>query len=272
MISTSAFSANLIIPDKVKYKDFLLEPWKQAAPSVVVFKDPYCPYCVKALQRLERLNQYNVFMFWSPILGKASTKKVNEIFYCSSPVSKDVFYSIINRTNKINCVLGNKSETAYLKSLNDEIVENYDPRSVPSYYFGGKKTYISQLDDFKTKIAMDITPVQLKWQRYKKLRIANTAHQGLANAIIFLPATSVKRSSLIESLKNETNYTWFLVNKNCLTGMECDEQEKLSEELRLLLDVTDSSEIAIVINGTVINPERYKRYFSTSLVNIITSQ
>ncbi|MFT4924821.1 MAG: thiol-disulfide isomerase/thioredoxin [Phenylobacterium sp.] len=273
----AAAPAAKIIPSQIKHQDFLLDPYKPGAPSVVVFKDPYCGYCIKALQRLDRLSEYNVYMFWAGILGDRSVKKVEQIMNCAAPISNQVFNSVIQRS-ELNCEQGMTFATQHLKALNDEMVGNYQPNSVPSYHFGGRKVYVSQLDKFKNKLRMNITPIQLQWQRYSSLRVANTDHQGLANAIVFLPKESVKREYLIDALKKDNNYSWYLVEDSCVatgkgnSGADCTKQQKLAQELRLLLDVTDASASATVVNGTVINPLRYKQYFSAGLSMMLASK
>jgi hypothetical protein len=273
-LSFSVLSVPMIIPDKDKHSKFLLAPFKPGAPSVVVFKDPYCGYCIRALKKRDRMSEYNVYMFWAGILGDRSAKKVGEILNCAAPISGEVFDSVIKRESRVNCKAGLAEQTAQTRMLNDEMVANYQPNSVPAYYFGGRKVYVSQLDRFKSKLKMNITPIQLLWERYEALRVARKNHQGLANAIIFLSPNSVKRPYVIEALKKDTNYSWYLVETACSPGRECNETEKLSEELRLLLDVPQQkiSITTTVVNGTVINPARYKQYFSTGLATLLSSK
>lgn len=269
-----AAPGTLTIPDQIKYQDFLLEPYKPGKPTVVAFKDPYCGYCIRALKKLDRLSDYNVYMFWAGILGSGSEKKVDEIMNCAAPISQDVFTSVINRSKAVNCQSGEPESTANLRQLNAQMVSNYNPNSVPSYYFGGRKVYVSQLDRFKKSLQMNITPIQLDWARYESLKVSNKNHQGLANAIIFLPQDSQKKAFLVDALKKDSNYSWYMVESGCRHGSQCNVREKRSEELRLLLDVNDHAQntATTVVNGTVINPQRYKQYFSTGLATMLASK
>lgn len=270
--ASQTLASNKIIPDHESYKDFLIEPYKPGAPTVVVFKDPYCGYCIRALKNLDRLSNYNVYMFWAGILGKSSEKKVSAILDCAAPVSQAVFDNVIARKSQVQCDKGLAQETLRLRQLNQEIVANYKPNSVPSYHFGGRKVYVSQLDRFKRNLQMNITPIQLQWERYAALKVGSQAHQGLGNAIVFLPQNSIKRPHVIKALEKDTNFSWYLVEQNCNKGSGCSETEKLSEELRLLMDVTGSDQTATVINGTVINPTRYHQYFSAGLATMLRSK
>lgn len=264
----------LIIPDHEQYADFLLEPYKPGKPSIVAFKDPHCGYCIKALNKLDRLSEYNVYMFWAGILGKRSVKKVEQIMNCDSPVSQPVFDSVINRSPIIVCQAGEAERVTRLNQLNDKIVASYQPNSVPSYFFGGRKVYVSQLEKFKRSIQMNVTPIQLNWTRYADLRVDNTHHNGLANAIVFLPPNSPKKPYILKALSKESKYSWHLVEQSCLPATQCNKKQKLAEELKLLMDLSDEdiANTAMVINGTVINPERYRQYFSAGLATMLASK
>ena len=122
-LSTPAGSSK-IIPDPEKYQDFLLEPYKPGAPTVVAFKDPYCGYCIRALQNLEKLSEYNVYLFWAGILGERSVARVDDIFDCAAPVSQTVFDSVVKREQTTACEKGLKYQTRYLRALNAEIMVN----------------------------------------------------------------------------------------------------------------------------------------------------
>lgn len=263
-----------IVPDHEQYADFLLEPYKPGKPSIVAFKDPHCGYCIKALGRLERLSEYNVYMFWAGILGKRSVAKVEQIMSCDQPVSQSVFDSVVRRASIIACQPGDDERVTKLNALNDTVVESYQPNSVPSYFFGGRKVYVSQLEKFKRSMQMNVTPIQLDWQRYADLRVGNGAHQGLANAIVFLPPNSPKKPYILKALTKESKYSWHLVEAGCKPGEKCDSKQKLSEELKLLMDLSaeDIANTAMVINGTVINPERYRQYFSAGLAMMLVSK
>jgi len=264
----------LIIPNEQQYADFLLEPYKPGKPSIVAFKDPHCGYCIKALKRLDRLSEYNVYMFWAGILGKRSEQTVEQILACAAPISSEVFESVVRRSPVIVCQSGDKARVEQLAELNNKMVQNYHPHSVPSYFFGGRKVYVSQLEKFKRSMQMNVTPIQLQWQRYADLRVDNTNHNGLANAIVFLPPNSPKRSHILKALAKETKYSWHLVEAGCENGAKCSKKQKLSQELKLLMDLSDDDLVAgaTVINGTVINPKRYRQYFSTGLATMLASK
>nr|WP_285817646.1 thioredoxin fold domain-containing protein [Echinimonas agarilytica] len=251
------------------HSEFLIEAWKPNAPSIVVFKDPNCGYCIKALQNLERYQDFNVFMFWSPILGASSVAKVNDIFECSDPLSLDVFSAVVNR-QPVLCNDADGGKTLRLRTLNDAMISNYDPNSVPSYYFGGQRVNVSSLERFQKDIIRNIMPVQLDWSRYEPIRIDQQGHQGLANAIVFMPASRPNKVDVAALLKNDIRYNWYIAGEQC-EASACDQDihAKASSELRLLLNVTNTEQPTVVINGMVIQPERYAYYLHADVIDTL---
>jgi hypothetical protein len=76
--------------------------------------------------------------------------------------------------------------------------------------------------------------------------------------------------SLISSLENDFRYNWHLAqstceNKNCTK----DEESNRSAELRLLMDVPEGAQIALAIDGMVIQSERINQYLSNDSINAI---
>ncbi|WDE04113.1 thioredoxin fold domain-containing protein [Thalassomonas viridans] len=258
-----------LIPSPQTHGAFLLEPWQPDAPSIIAFKDPYCPYCIKALTKLDKLKGYNVFMFWSPILGQASQTKVDEIFGCADPVSLSVFAAVINR-RQVSCdkALQDKGENR-LKQLNEQVVASYDPQSVPSYYFGGQKVHIGALDRFKRRLSTAVKPVQLNWQRYLSLKLPQQPHTGLANMLVFAPGHLRQQQAFLDALKADYRYNWFVADLSC-EGRACkdSEQARLSAELRLLLAADGRKQTAFAINGMVLQPERYPGFLSEEIISL----
>jgi len=260
----------LIIPTWEKYQDFLVDEWKPHAPNIIVFKDPHCGFCIKALNNMQKYKDYNVFMFWSPILGKASSAKVDSIFECNNPVGSQVISSVVNR-RKISCDATPEAaeQRKFKRQLNFNVVENYNPQSVPSYYFGGQKVYLSSLTRFRQEINNNISSVQLNWPRYKALKVNQVGHKGLANALLFIPW--VQSENFIEDvLKKDLRYNWYTVSANCEEN-KCikSKQGKLSQELKLMFDIKELSSPLLIINSAVVNPIHYKKYLSPSLIKAL---
>jgi glutaredoxin len=153
------------IPTESEYFPFLVNGWDAKRKSVLVFKDPFCPYCIRAIPKLEKLNNYNVFVFWAPILGENSVKRVDDIFQCSSPVSKKVFSAMLVRKSP-NC---DKPINEKLKKLNQFVVDNYDINAVPSVFMQGKQVSLAQLIKESTKRPA-INGVQVNWKRFKLMQ------------------------------------------------------------------------------------------------------
>ncbi len=250
-----------IIPTADKYSDFLVEPYKPNAPSVVVFKDPNCGYCIRALKRLDKYKHYNMYMFWSPILGDSSKKKVAQILQCEAPVSGEVFIGVINRAK--NYCKTKSVNAKHIEKLNMGIVNNYKPQSVPSYYFGGQKVHLSSLNRFKAMTNFTNQAINLDWSRYKKIKLNQLGHQGLANVIVFIPQGGNK-GALQEQLQGDYRYNWYIVDGGCKSN-DCVDY-KLSEELRLLFNIKPVDKLVLVINGMVIESDRLRKFKLNSLV------
>jgi hypothetical protein len=255
-------ASTLIIPSKDKYGDFLIDPWKPNAANVIVFKDPNCGYCIRALKRLDKYKDYNVYMFWAPILGSSSKKQVEDIFECEKPSGEEVILSVINRSN-ITCKKATPGVNR-LKALNREVVENYNPQSVPSYYFGGQKVWLSTLNRFKKMNDAETKPIKLDWIRYQELKLDQKGHQGLANAIVFVSNIKNKKS-LRDRLKNDYRYNWYIA-EHCTVCSELPANEK-SKELALLFNIENQGDLSLVINGVKIQPERYSEFKLQSLLS-----
>ncbi len=268
---TSLWAQPFFVPDKENYKDFLIEPWKPDEASIIAFKDPNCGYCIRALENLEQYKDYNVFMFWSPILGKSSDNKVNDIFDCDDPIGKDVFRAVINRKT-IACGSTKllKNKRAKLKTLNHDVVSRYNPQSVPAFYFGGQKVRINSLAKFKQDITNSTALVKLQWKRYEAIKVSRSDHSGLANAIIFIPNSFKNRNDLSNLLKGDLRYNWHIAEDSC-QPKSCilTDKEKLTEELKLLLNITELDKPVLVVNGMIIKPERYNVYQLDKLAKAI---
>jgi glutaredoxin len=267
----SISAQSFFVPDKDNYNDFLVAPWKPDAPTVIAFKDPNCGYCIKALKNLENYQDYNVFMFWSPILGKSSDNKVNDIFACDDPIGKGVISSVINRKS-ISCESTSilKGKRDKLKELNHEVVSLYNPQSVPAFYFGGQKVRLNSLAKFKQDVTNSLSLVKLQWQRYKPIKVSSSEHSGIANAVVFIPNGFKSKSALVDFLKKDLRYNWHLAESSC-QSINCvlTDKDKLTEELKLLLNITEVDKPTLVVNGMVIKPERYGLYQLDKLVKAI---
>ena len=268
---TSLWAKAAFIPDKDTYKDFLIEGWKEGAPSIIAMKDPNCGYCIRALKNMAQYKHYNVFMFWSPILGKSSDNKVDRIFSCDQPIGEDVFTSVIKR-EKISCERTDKltNQRRKLRDLNNSVVSHFNPQSVPAYYFGNNKVRLNALTKFKENINNTLSSVRLDWDRYDTIKVDKTIHKGLANAVVFVSDGFKKKQALVSLLQEDPRYNWYIASKNCqYTGCRTDDKGKASEELRILLNINSKELLTVAVNGVVIRPERYKFYQLEPLISLI---
>lgn len=169
-VSAKAFSQ----PTFQTHERFVYGDWQASRPSVVVFVDPHCSYCLRDLPRLKEIKDYNVFFFWSPILGDRSKQKVTEIFKCGDPISDQIF-TLVEQRQDIEC--SGDIDTAF-KALNDEMVEQYDVDAVPAFYLLGRRVSLSYLMQPRSQISV-INGVRVDWSRYRALQAADF---GLASS------------------------------------------------------------------------------------------
>jgi hypothetical protein len=246
MLLVSAFTAHAQIvsneslqikptPSPEKHSEFLLQAWDANKPTLVAFKDPRCPYCVKAFKNKEVLDNYNVYVFWSPILGSTSQRQVDTFFKCEHPLGDNVIKAVVNRT-QVSC---DNEANAELRAINDEMVKIYDPRSVPQYWYGNKLTWISRLKLSSTNqqrvLALaERSALRVPWERYEEFRIKidtgvsspvknqqttiKTAQQTLNKANLAIVAnrtlTLMEFSTKIEPLSKQFNVYLFSAEKS----------------------------------------------------------
>lgn len=198
LIASSASGASKIIPGPDEYGDFLVGDWKPDRPTVVVFKDPFCPYCIKAIGKLDSLSDYNVFLFWSPILGKASERRVDEIFHCTRPVSRKVLTAVASRAPP-DCHGDRRDE---LIRLNRQVVDSYHVYAVPAYFFQGRPVSVSMLAKAPPQHPV-INGVVVDWDRFGIMR-RNGQRQPKTLALIIRDTDEHRARQLIAA--NEPEY------------------------------------------------------------------
>ena len=164
LVSFNSF-AQRFIPTEEQYFPFLLNGWDAKRQTVVIFKDPFCPHCIKAIPKLAELRNYNVFLFWAPILGSSSKKRVDDIFRCKAPASAKVLLAVRNRKNP-DCNMAYASD---LRDLNDKVVENYSINAVPSFFLQGQRMSFGQLKRMQNKRSA-INGVVVNWRRFSMMQ------------------------------------------------------------------------------------------------------
>ena len=268
--SCSAVTEGLPIPSVDEYSNFLLEPWKSNAPVLIIFTDPFCPYCIKALKRRDDLKAYNTYLFWYPIFGERSDKRVADIFQCSSPVSTQVISAVIAGKNPGCDGIQNENLTL----LNRKMYEAYSPLGVPAYYMGGVKVSVAELKAWHKSVAAITSSVALDWSRYNINRL-DASTGSLSKAILLLPSKYKKVKSLMPMLKTNTDYDWYLFHdgqrsaykKTCqyLVG-KCESQTLdqyvvTTQEIELLYDLKAISSPALILNGKILTDVEKIKYF-----------
>jgi hypothetical protein len=214
-------------PSADVHGEFLLQEWDANKPTLVAFKDPRCPYCVKAFKNKEVLDNYNVFVFWSPILGSTSQRQVDTFFKCEHPMGDNVISAVVAR-KQVSCDNDYNQE---LRTLNDEMVKIYDPRSVPQYWYGNELTWISRLklattNEQRLKALAQRSTMRVPWDRYKEFLINKSETND--------KAPSQQSSKVDTQAKHKANLA-IVANRN-LTLMEFSTKiEPLSKQFNVFL-------------------------------------
>ncbi|GGW96898.1 thioredoxin fold domain-containing protein [Alteromonas halophila] len=250
-----------LIPDPDTYGDFLVSEYDAAKPSLVAFKDPRCPYCVNALKRLYQLSNYNVYLFWSPILGDRSQRDVNVFFYCDSPASPQVIEAVTERRSP-DCDGQFNSDLA---KRNDAFVAQYNPTSVPQYWFGGQRVGIGQLKlsmSTAQQVALlaESSTVQIPWHRYPSA-VIRTPFQDRYNIGIVLNHSL--GDDLQRVLLNETQFNWYVFDK----------QQPLSSqeaEFRVLTGTLDHQAPIVLLEGKPLSGKERKRVLPAAVLKLLS--
>lgn len=260
LFSTYAYSKPSSIPDKDIHQKFLVSKWQDDAPVLIVFKDPFCPYCVKAFKSLDELKKYNVFIFWSPILGDRSVARVERFFECQNPVGNVVIDAVIGRVQPACDGEMNLS----LRKKNYDMVGHYEPKIVPSYYLGGKRVGLSQLKRTHKKTENKLATVVLNWDRYKRLKLQQRQSNAGQLMIVF-PNTYSSLEKLLDGVDGSFDeFQKYIVvgsqYENVCPFLEfsCSNEEEssylsLSEEVKLLYGLEDIKEPRFILNGKLLS-------------------
>jgi|GEM_PF-1455765 len=185
------------IPTESEYFPFLINGWDAKRKNVLIFKDPYCPYCIRAVPKIEKITNYNVFVFWAPILGERSVKRVDDIFQCTSPVGKKIFTAMLARKSP-NC---HHPINAKLKKLNQYVVNNYNINAVPSIFMQGKQVSLAQLLKESSRRPA-INGVHVNWKRFKLMQ-QNSNEEAKNLALLIPDSYQEKLTSVIDFYKPE---------------------------------------------------------------------
>lgn len=235
-----------IIPNEKIHKIHLYNQYEPKKQNLIVFKDPFCPYCIKGIERLKLLSEYNVFVFWAPILGTNSERRVNSFFHCEHVASSLVLGSVKARL-PANCK-GELNEKNLQENL--RIVDNYHVNSVPSYYLQGREFSFNQLLELNPHNP-SINGVVLDWSRYEMMQ-SKPRSQSKYLALAVPIEQDIKWSTLVDQYNPQ--YLFFVgVDKKsnsltlaCQQLITCNEQNKLTYlkktlEFNLLLGSSFSS-------------------------------
>lgn len=251
----------LPVPSVDFHKAFLVGDWKPNAPSVVVFKDPFCPYCIKALKNKDELDSVNLFMFWYPIFGEKSDKRVSEFFRCESPVSNKVIDAVLQRKSP-DCA---QKPNADLEAINKHMYEAYAPSGVPAFYLGGQKVSFAEIKSIQLEGSRS-SGVELEWDRYLANRILDGDSTKKKAAIYLgeaLPDRKIKR--IVEALKLNKEYDWYFFPSKrsqlsryvcSLLQLACKNNKnqllQSSQEIALLYGLDVQADSQIIINGRLV--------------------
>jgi hypothetical protein len=249
--------------DNKIHSAFLLNKWQENKPNLIAFTDPRCPYCIKALAQRERLTNYNVYLFWAPILGDASQQTVERFFFCDSPTSPDVIEAVINR-KKPACA---GPEKQVLRHLNDHMIQQYAPNSVPQYWYGDRRVALSQLNlvrSIKQQIQTMAQNSLLKvpWERYNS-KAVNIANIALTNIGLVIPQDTEVSIELIHMMVQDKRFNWYIFQNSTPSSKE-------NTEFRMLTNLESSSEATFVLEGKILSKSEVHSVFNKELVGLLS--
>jgi len=253
-----------LIPDNKVHSAFLLNEWQANKPSLIAFNDPRCPHCIKALAQRERLANYNVYLFWAPILGDASKQTVDLLFHCDSPSETTVIESVINR--KAPTCAG--PEKQVLRSLNDNMIQQYALNSVPQYWYGGRRVALSQLNlALSTKqIIQSIAQnslLKVQWERYNSKAVA-TANIAIANIGLVISQDTEVSTKLIYLMGRDKRFNWYIFQNSALSSKE-------NTEFRMLTNLENSNETTFVLEGKILSKTEVNSVLDKELIKLLSS-
>ncbi len=257
-LASAADTSNMLeIPTAIKYRDFLLGSWKAENPTLTIFVDPFCPYCLKSLDRKYQFANYNTFLFWAPILGDRSISRVNEIFACKNVVGDRVIESVIKRLSP-QCEQPTDKEAV---AANMDMLNQYNPNTVPAYYLGGRRVSLAQLDlAVESGSVLGRQQFKINWQRYEEMSVSDV--NASAKPMGLLVPSAVKLSlALVKQLENDKLYQWYvfiedkdspLFDRFCSVS-QCDKQLYVNRysEFMLLTAIPIKSSPVVVKDGVV---------------------
>ncbi|WP_087020308.1 thioredoxin fold domain-containing protein [Thaumasiovibrio subtropicus] len=206
-----------VIPTPESHGAFLLKPWQEGAPVLVMFKDPFCPYCLRAIENRHQLDDYNVFLFWAPILGERSEQRVATFFRCATPVNDTVLKAAVQRAVP-DCQHQDLAQAVWQQ--NNRMVEAYQPRYVPQYWYAGQRVQISglQRQQHAPTIAPNnevstylptASPLQLPLARYG-FHAANTHRQGNLAMLVVVPDDIDLLKAQRAAIAADTEFNWYV--------------------------------------------------------------
>ncbi|MFT4937477.1 MAG: thiol-disulfide isomerase/thioredoxin [Paraglaciecola sp.] len=249
-------------PDNKTHSAFLLSDWQPNKPSLMVFTDPHCPYCIKALKKRERLSNYNIYLFWAPILGNASYHAVKQFFSCDSPTSPNIIKSVIDRKPPL-CT---GTENHDLRSLNDLMVQQYAPNSVPQYWYGGRRVSLSQLNlvpsiEQQIQLIAKNSKLKIKWERYQSKAVA-TGNIALTNIGLVMPRNTNISGELLDLMRQDTSLNWYIFQNSTPYSKE-------NIEFRILTNLTHNTKPTFVLEGKVLSNEEVNAVVNKNLISLL---
>lgn len=207
---------------------------------LTIYADPFCPYCINALKQKESLEKYfELDIVWSPILGKRSDSKVQDIFRCRPEDSDYVIHQVVNQL-PLEC----DGELGEDYQVNMSRFKKKTPSSVPQYYIGEQrisatKLYneIARLDRVEPKSGQ----LLINWQRYSQL-LLNDNYDSRNETVALISPVSNDSTNLSKDILTK-------FPRSNIFYIDYTKQSDLSRELLLLLDIDFNSNYQLYKNG-----------------------
>lgn len=243
-----------IIPDPARHQAFLHGEWRANRPNLLIFIDPRCPYCKKAIPKYPEIEAYNVYVFWSPVLGQPSRDLVRPFFRCARPTAPDRLATLLAAGGAAATADCQGAYDGELRAVNDEIVANYQITYVPAYFRQGQETSLAAVYQPPQEISKFVNGVAVDWQRYATSRVDST--QPARNlALILSGEVDDATLALIQELRPEYLFAERDWGKICQTVSlaDCNDDGRHGQrryaELAMLLGLENTAAAVRLISN-----------------------
>ena len=158
------------------------------------------------------------------------------------------------------------TENHDLRTLNDLMVQQYAPNSVPQYWYGGRRVSLSQLNliqsiEQQIQLIAKNSKLKVKWERYQSKAVA-TANIGLTSIGLVMPQNTEISGELLDLMRHDTRLNWYVFQNSTPSSKE-------NVEFRILTNLTDNPKPTFVLEGKVLSSEEVNSVVNKTLISLL---